>query len=227
MIARRGIASRRKSADIIKQGKVRVNDKVIFEAGYRITDKDIITINGKLISDKPETITIMLNKPRGFICSSSAIHGKTIFSLTRKIDTRIVNAGRLDKESEGLLILSNDGNLINMLTHPSYNKNKIYKAEVMGPVTKVQIAKLRSRLTIDSYKIRPVKVRLINSNKSSSTLEFTLKEGRNRQIRKMCTEAGLKINHLIRTKINNLELGVLKSGKYKILNATDLSQLSG
>jgi len=217
-LAQRGIASRRRSAQLIGEGLVTINGEIIYEPGFHINPtKDIICINGeKLPIELEKRRTIILYKPRGYICSTSDEHGKTVYELTKKISERIVPVGRLDKESEGLLLMSNDGDLILKLTHPRYGHEKTYKVTVSGKVDDNVLKKLRSTMTIDDYKIRPVKVELIKKeNAGEFSLQFTLKEGRNRQIRKMCEQVNLKVRKLVRTKMGNLTLSGLKPGEWK------------
>ena len=217
-LAQRGIASRRKSAELISEGLITINGQRVLEPGFRINpEKDIISINGKKIPIEIEKRrTIILYKPRGYICSTSEENGKTVYELTKRIKERIVPVGRLDKESEGLLLMSNDGDLILKLTHPRYGHEKTYEVTVSGEVNDLVLKKLQSAMIIDDYKIRPVKVELIRKEKSGLfVLKFMLKEGRNRQIRKMCEQVNLNVMRLIRTKIGNLTLAGLRPGEWK------------
>ena len=216
-LAQRGIASRRSSANIIQEGEVTVNGEVILEPGFHINpEKDVICINGKKISSEIEKRrTIILYKPRGYICSTSDKNGRTVYELIKGISERVVPVGRLDKESEGLLLMSNDGDLILKLTHPRYGHKKTYEVTVSGLVDEKILKKLQSAMVIDDYTIRPVNVQVLEKNKSETVLLFVLEEGRNRQIRKMCEQTGLTVTKLIRTKIGDLTLAGLKPGEWR------------
>jgi len=228
-LSERGVASRRHVVMIIMGGRVRVNNKVVREPGARIHPiKDKVIVNGKLLpSAKPEHRTILLNKPRGYICSASDHDGQTVYDLLPKTGERLVPVGRLDKNSEGLLLLSNDGDLVHKLTHPRFEQAKTYNATVSGNVNKEALDLLRSSMLIEGYRIRPAKVRVLRPSDKSGRwiLEFILKEGRKRQIRMMCEQAGLKIHRLTRVKINGLSLAGLQTGKWRDLTPEELKEL--
>lgn len=209
-----GIASRRHAADIIKEGRVKVNDVTIFEPGFRVSATDVISFDGRTLG-KPEeenpNKTIIFYKPRGFVCSTNEEQGDTIYKYLRGIKGKLSTAGRLDKDSEGLLILSTDGELINTLTHPKFGHTKEYIVEASGRFSQYTYDKLNSRMEIDGYMIQPAKVDYLERlpdefGYAHHLLRFTLTEGRNLQIRKMCAEVNLKVNHLMRVAINRLEL---------------------
>ncbi len=223
-ISERGIASRRKAAEIIKSGRVTVNNKVITEPGARITADAKVAIDGQEITaELPESCTIMLYKPRDYICSRAKNQGTTIYALLDKKFHSLLPVGRLDKNSEGLLLLSNDGELINRLTHPRYHHNKIYKVTVSGKFNETTLKKLCSRMIIDDYKIQPVKVTFLKKlPDGKSILQFELYEGRNRQIRKMCEQVGLKVHRLIRTEFASIKLGNLRPGQWNVLRRSDV-----
>lgn len=222
-LAQRGVASRRRSAQLISEGLVTINGETTYEPGFHINpEKDEICINGeKLPVELEKRRTIILYKPRGYICSTSSEHGKTVYELTKGISERIVPVGRLDKESEGLLLMSNDGDLILKLTHPRYGHKKTYEVTVSGKVDEDVLKKLRSAMIIDDYKIWPVDVKLLKKiNSDEFLLQFKLKEGRNRQIRKMCEQVNLTVLKLVRTKIGDLTLAGLKPGEWKDYKVT-------
>ncbi len=222
-ISERGLASRRAAGEIIKAGRVCVDGKIVLEPGARIDpERARITFNGDPVATAvPSTKAILLNKPRGYICSRKSQSAKSsiIYDLPG-IDPSLLPAGRLDRDSEGLLILSNDGDLIHSVTHPQFEHEKVYEVDVRGPVTAHAMKTLRSRLTIDGYRIRPARVRACGSEKSR--LEFTLFEGRNRQIRKMCSLAGLRIAGLKRIGAYGLELGGLRTGQWRALTDEEM-----
>lgn len=211
-----GIGSRRACASLIETGAVAVDGKRVIVPGYRIpTSGARITINGISLDttalSRPHR-TIMLYKPRGLICSCDDGQGATIFDCLKGIKERIVPIGRLDKDSEGLLLLSDDGDLVNKLTHPKFLHKKEYIVEVAGVVNHQVLDLLRSRMVIDGYRIQPAEVEYIEceperrNGQQLHILRFILMEGRNLQIRKMCAKAGLRVLHLMRVAINDLRL---------------------
>ncbi|MFC1497773.1 pseudouridine synthase [Verrucomicrobiota bacterium] len=221
-LAERGIASRRQCEKYITQGLVTVNGSIVTKPGTCIEPgKDKIFFDGQHISaQKKPCRTIMFYKPRGFICSVSSRQGRTIYEFLKDIKERLVPVGRLDKNSEGLLLMSNDGELVNHLTHPRFQQKKSYHVTVSGSVDNATLKKLRSRLVIDGYQIQPAEVRILKQAEKKQDrviLEFVLKEGRNRQIRKMCDHANLKIHRLTRTKVGKLTLKGLKPGQWRDL----------
>ncbi len=229
-VARRGIASRRGAAEIIKAGEVSVNGSRILEPGFRIDPaRDTIHVRGKKLPvEQEERRTILLYKPRGLICSADNSQGETVCDLLRQqIPERLVPVGRLDRESEGLLIMSNDGELANILSHPRYGHKKTYNVKVSGVVDAAKLSVLRSRMEIDGYTIKPVDVEIIKANPRSDTckLAFTLSEGRNRQIRKMCEQVGLRIVSLQRVRIGPLRIGTMKPGDWRELHQNDIEML--
>jgi len=230
VIAKRGIASRRGAADIIKAGEVTVNGKTVLEPGIRVDpSKDLISVKGQKLSQvTEEKRTILLYKPRGLICSADNAQGQTVCDLlSKQIPERLVPVGRLDKDSEGLLIMSNDGELTNILTHPRYGHKKSYNVWVTGVMDDQKLATLRSRMDIDGYFIKPVDVNIIKVNPRSDSykLSFTLTEGRNRQIRKMCEQVGLRIVSLQRVRIGPLRIGKMKPGDWRELHQNDIDAL--
>lgn len=230
ILAKRGIASRRGAAEIIKSGEVTVNKETIREPGFRVNPKkDAIAVNGKkLPKSTEERRTIMLYKPRGLICSADNSQGETVCDLLRQqVPERLVPVGRLDKESEGLLIMSNDGELTNILTHPRYGHKKTYNVWVSGLVDEEKLSVLRSRMDIDGYFIKPVEVKVLKftPRTKSFKLSFTLSEGRNRQIRKMCDQVGLRITKLQRVRIGPLRIGLMKPGDWRELHKNDIGAL--
>lgn len=236
-LAERGVASRRQSAQYIVEGRVRVNGRVVTEPGTHIDmEKDKVTIDGRLIEKHREAFrTIMLYKPRGYVCSTSAKQGpstrsgrsRTVYDFIKGIKERLVPVGRLDKNSEGLLLMSNDGNLVNRLTHPRYEQEKAYNVTVSGNVNYTSLGKLRSRLVIDGYRIQPAKVTILRNGERTGRLllEFVLKEGRKRQIRKMCEQVELKVHRLVRVRIRNLTLAGLKPGQWRDLSSKEVEEL--
>lgn len=223
-----GVTSRRAAEDDIKHGAVYVNGKVCSIGQVITPGVDTVTYKGKKVIPKRESdrIYIMLNKPRGYITTSSDELGrKTVLDLVSDIPERIYPIGRLDRDSEGLLLLTNDGELTNILTHPTHRIPKIYHVKFSGKITDEQLDVLRSPLTIDGYKIKPVQTEVVRLTDNETVLEFTLFEGRNRQIRKMADAANLRIIRLTRIAIGNIKLGNLAPGKYRFLTGKQVKYL--
>lgn len=228
-LAERGLGSRRRCEQYIADGRVAVNGKTVAVQGARIVPAhDTVTFDGKPIEkDKPTSRTIMLYKPRGYICSASPRQGRTVYDLIKGINERLVPVGRLDKDSEGLLLMSNDGDLVQRLTHPRFDPEKTYRVTVSGKVDGETLRKLRSRLVIDGYRIQPARARMLKDggNPERHIIEFALKEGRNRQIRKMCEAAQLKIHRLVRVRIKGLALSALTPGRWRDLSDREVAEL--
>lgn len=222
-----GLMSRRAAEEEIARGNVTVNGHVA-EIGVKIDPKaDVISYKGKRIHYAKKDYTyIMMNKPRGYLCSTTDDRGrKCVTDLLEGIDARVYPVGRLDLISEGMLLLTDDGELKNRLTHPSHSLPKVYRVKVGGKVSDEQYDILTSALTIDGYTIKPVNVVIGESDDSGTVLKMTLLEGRNRQIRKMCEAAGLTVKRLSRISIGNLKLNNLPVGKWRILDSTEVEYL--
>ena len=221
------IMSRRAAEEEIKKGKVTVNGTVAY-LGLRIDpENDIIIYKGrKILPPKREKTYILLNKPRGTVTTLSDEKGRpTVISLLQGLNIRVYPVGRLDFDSDGLLLLTDDGELTNRLTHPKHQIPKIYHVTVKGEVNAEQLKKLSSELVIDGYKILPVATEIIKKEPSSTTLKMTLFEGRNRQIRKMCALCELSISSLTRVALGNITLGNLPKGKWRYLSQEEIEYL--
>ena len=226
-IADSGLMSRRAAEEEIKSGNVSVNGHVA-ELGMKITPKsDVVTYNSKRINYEKKTYTyIMMNKPRGYLSSTSDDRGrKCVTDLLSGIDARVYPVGRLDLISEGMLLLTDDGELKNRLTHPSHSLPKVYRVKVGGEISEEQYDLLTSPMVIDGYKIKPVTVSVGESDESGTVLKMTLVEGRNRQIRKMCEAANLTVKRLSRISIGNLKLNSLPVGKWRRLTQDEIQYL--
>lgn len=227
-IAKAGLASRRHAEEIIAAGRVSVNGETVNTQGVKVDpSKDKILVDGKpLPSIREETITVMLHKPRGFLSAASDGHGgRLVTELVSNYPGRLVPVGRLDKDSSGLLLLSNDGELIKRLTHPRYGHRKVYRVEVSGIFNDDILAELRSPMEIDGYLLKPVDVTFLRSAGRHTFLRFVLHEGRNRQIRKMCATVGLNVVSLMRIAIDNLQLGDLRVGESRLLTDGEIKKL--
>ena len=222
-----GIMSRRAAEEEIKMGNVSVNGHVA-NLGMKIDPKnDHITYRGQKIKyQKKEYTYIMINKPRGYLCSTTDDRGrKCVTDLLDGVSARVYPVGRLDLISEGILILTDDGELKNRLTHPKHTIGKLYRVKVAEKVSDEQLEILSSPLVIDDYKIQPVEVSVSGEDETGTVLKMTLFEGRNRQIRKMCEIAGLTVKRLSRISIGNLKLDGLPVGKWRYLEQYEVDYL--
>ena len=224
-----GIMSRRASEKVIEAGNVKVNGQIAKLGDKVDPEKDTIVYNGKVIKPSSEKKRyIMLNKPLGYVTTTSDEKGReTVLSLVNEAGERLYPVGRLDMYSEGLLILTNDGELTNRLTHPKHNMNKVYSVIIKGEISPDVLHTLNSPMEIDGYKLKPVKVRVVSLKNGNSNTLFTLSEGRNRQIRKMCDACGLTIMRLTRISIGKLKLGELERGKWRDLTPSEIAYLKG
>lgn len=224
-----GVLSRRAAEEEIRLGRVRVNGTVA-ELGMRIDPAaDRVEYRGRVIqptvSDK---LCLLLNKPRGFVTTLSDEKGRpTVASLVSDVGRRVYPVGRLDMDSDGLLLLTDDGELANRLTHPRHEIPKLYRVTVRGIVSLELLARLNESMTIDGYDTLPVKTTKISSSPEETLLEMELYEGRNRQIRKMCAAVGLSVLRLQRIAIGELRLGSLPQGKWRKLTDEELAYLRG
>lgn len=225
-MAENGIASRRKSEELIAAGKVRVNGKIA-AIGDKVDPKhDKVTVSGKRVVKVKKNVYIMLHKPRGFITTMHDEMGrKCVAELIQDVPERVYPVGRLDRESEGLLLLTNDGEFANALTHPSRHVPKTYRVTVRPDVTKEQLAAFENGIEIDGRPTLPAEVRVLDKQEGRVVLEVVIYEGRNRQIRKMCEALGLEVARLKRTKIGSLKLGMLKQGEYRYLSEDEIHGL--
>ena len=224
-----GIASRRKCEELILAGKVEVNGKVVNELGTKVNiQKDEVKYNGKIIKPEEEKIYILLNKPIGYVTTVKEQFGRDKVTDLVKQNKRIVPVGRLDMYTSGALILTNDGELVNKLTHPKNEINKTYNVTVAGIVTEQDIENLKSGVEIDnSYITKPAKVKIlkIDKEKKISRIQITIHEGKNRQIRKMCKAIDKNVLALHRAKIGELTVKNIPLGKWKFLNKNEIEKL--
>lgn len=227
-LAEQGVASRRKSEELIRSGKVKVNGHIA-EIGQKINPrKDLVTVGKQKITavKNRKMIYVMLHKPRGYVTTvSDELGRKTVMDLISDIDERIYPVGRLDKDSEGLLLLTNDGSFTNCMTHPSHSYAKVYRVTVRPKVDDVILHNLRTGIEIDGRMTAPAEVTVLAEEDNRVVLEFVLHEGRNREIRKMCESQGLEVARLKRTAIGSLKLGMLPQGQYRELTEQEIKKL--
>lgn len=223
-LASSGIASRRESDKLVQDGRVTVNGKVV-SLGIEVSDSDKVCVDGKPVSIKKNEYYI-LNKPKGYICSVSDDRGrKTVLDLMPKNIGRIYPVGRLDYDSEGLLILTTDGELAQHLTHPSNNVPKTYLVKVEGRLTESDLNPIRSGIEIDGYVTKKSKANIVETNKDFTKAHITIYEGKNREIRKMFGAIGKEVTLLKRIKIGELSLRGLDRGAYRKLNKQEIAYL--
>ncbi|WP_330381817.1 pseudouridine synthase [Defluviitalea phaphyphila] len=226
-LANAGIASRRKAEKYILEGKVKVNGKVITNLGTKInTEKDLVYFNDKKVCVKNKKVYILLNKPENYITTANDQFDRpTVMDLLPSISERVYPVGRLDYNTSGLLLLTNDGELTYKLTHPKHHISKTYIAKVKGIPDENSLNKLRKGIVIDGYKTSPAKIKLVRKFSENSEIEITIYEGRNRQVRKMCEAIGHPVLKLKRIAIGKIFLKDLPLGKYRYLTKEEISYL--
>lgn len=232
VLANSGIASRRQCEELILQGKVKVNGNVVTELGTKVDkDQDIIEYNGKQINKQSKKIYILLNKPIGYVTTvKDQFDRDTVMDLV-KIKERVVPVGRLDMYTSGALLLSNDGDFINKMTHPSFEINKTYNATITGKISEEEVKALTDGVEIDDngipYKTQPaiVKILKIDEEKNISRVQITIHEGKNREVRKMIESLGKKVLALHRSKIGDLTVKDIQLGKWKYLTEKEVRKL--
>lgn len=224
-IAASGITSRRKADQLIAAGEISLNGKVITELGTEVFENDIVTYKGQIINEEKSKIYLMLNKPPKYLSSVSDDRDrKTVIDLVKNTySERLYPVGRLDYETEGLLILTNDGDITNKLTHPKHHIKKTYLVKTDKPITKEIISNLENGVLIDDYMTKKAELKL--DIKHNNQCEITIGEGRNRQVRKMFASQGLEVVYLKRLCMGDLKLGSLEIGKTRELTQKEISYL--
>ena len=224
-LAEAGVASRRKCEEYILQGKVEVNGKIITELGTKVTSNDIVKYNGKIIEPEEEKVYILLNKPIGYVTTAHEQFGRDKVLDLIKINKRVVPVGRLDMYTSGALILTNDGELVNKLTHPKNEIEKTYNVTLKGQVLEQDIEQLKNGVKIENdYITKPAKVKIlkIDEEKDISRIQIIIHEGKNRQVRKMCEAINKKVLALHRSKIGKIDVKDLKLGQWKFLSLKEI-----
>lgn len=225
IIASSGFCSRRAAEKMIAEGRVRLDGRTVL-LGETSDGTDGITIDGQPLSEIGKRTYILLNKPRGYVCTMSDEKGRrSVADLTADVGARVVPVGRLDMDSEGLLIMTDDGELAARLTHPSHMVRKTYSVRVLGKVGESAVNDLRRLRELSGEPIRPAEVKLLRSEEPTSLLLITITEGKNRQVRRMCAAVGLQVLRLKRISEGNLTLGDLPPGKWRYLNPEEIENL--
>lgn len=227
LISESGLCSRRKAEKLIINGKVKVNGHPA-SIGDGATYNDVITVNGERIylEKKRKKYYIMLNKPRGYVTTmSDELDRKCVTELLTGLDERVYPVGRLDRNSEGMLLFTNDGNFANDIMHPSRHISKTYRVTVRPSITEDQLVRLTAGVEIDGRKTLPANVEVLDEEEGRVVLRIMIREGRNRQIRKMCEAVGLEVARLRRTAIGPVKLGMLKPGTWRELTSEEVKAL--
>lgn len=256
-IASSGVASRRKAEELILQGKIKVNGKIVLELGSKVDPKrDKVEFNGKLLKNEDKKIYILLNKPIGYVTTvKDQFERDTVMDLLKEVEKKVVPAGRLDMYTSGALILSNDGEFINKITHPKNEIEKTYNVTLVGKITREDVKKLQDGVEInlsnneivggknlkkptsdkymnyhgsDKYLTKPAKVKIlkIDEEKNLSRIQITIHEGKNREVRKMCEAIGKKVLALHRAKIGDIDVKDLKLGQWRYLTKQEILNLT-
>lgn len=227
VLAQAGLGSRRKCEEFITAGRVSVNGEIMDELGTRVNpDVDVIHVDGVRIAQTSGHVVVALNKPRGVVSSMADEHGREcVGDLVAQFPERLFHVGRLDAETEGLILLTNDGELSQRLSHPTHGIVKTYYAKVEGRVSKETIAQIKSGFAIDGTNVAVTDCLLMDSNNKTSIIEISIHEGRNRILRRLFDEVGHPVIDLVRTQVGPVKLGQLKSGHLRELTNKELGKL--
>lgn len=228
IIAASGLCSRRAAEEMIEAGRVTVNGESAALGMKADARRDSILVDGKKLPSGEKKLYLLYYKPRGIVTSLKDEKGrKDISLLLEELGTRVYPVGRLDLDSEGLLLLTNDGDFANRLSHPSFEVDKCYRTWLRGEGIEEKIPLLREPMEIDGYAIRPAQVELLRLGEGEAVAEITIHEGRNRQVRKMCARVGLEVTRLMRVREGFLRLGKLRPGQWRELSPEEVSRLYG
>lgn len=225
-IAQAGIASRRKADELIQNGNVKVNGLTVREMGVQVTEGDVVDVNGKLIEPCEKHVYVMLNKPKGYVTTMNDDKGRlTVADLVGDVDARLFPVGRLDYNTTGLLLMTNDGELTQKLTHPKHEVTKTYRAVVQGVLSREKLAHLRRGVDIGGFVTSKARVEIVKENPRNTVVEIEIHEGKNRQVRKMFAAVGNKVIDLTRIAVGEVRLGRLMEGHYRKLKPEEIKYL--
>lgn len=225
-LSAQGIASRRSIEKMIAAGRISVNGKIVTVQGTKIDpEKDKIAIDGKQIKRQAELIYYWINKPVGVISAVSNKDGEPTVTELLNINRRVHPVGRLDKDSSGLMLLTNDGELTHRLTHPKYHIDKTYHVRVSGSVSASKLNDLRQGIVLEEGMTAPAQVEISGKEQHATWLKFIIHEGKHRQIRRMCAAVDLHVNELIRMTVGPIELGKLKPGQFRLATKSEITIL--
>jgi 23S rRNA pseudouridine2605 synthase len=226
LIAAAGLASRREAERWISAGRVTVNGRVATLGEQADPERDRIAVDGRPLRSEQQKITLMLNKPAGYVTTARDPQGRRVIrELVRDIPVRLFAVGRLDINTEGLLLLTNDGELAARLSHPRHQVAKTYLVRIRGRLTDDERARLEQGLELDDGPTAPARVEKVRFSGSHTWLEMTITEGRNRQVRRMCEAVGHPVSRLKRIRVGFLDLGELRSGGYRLLSSAEVKRL--
>lgn len=228
ILSKAGVASRREAEKIILEGRVAVNDIIVTELGSKAdADIDRIVLDGKILTFQRDRLYVMLYKPVGYVTTMKDPEGRPIVSdLLKDISTRVYPVGRLDYNTEGLLLLTNDGEWANRLAHPRHEVDKEYHVRIRGSVAPAQIKRLTEGVELEDGLTAPAAVKVLKSSDNNTWISITIHEGRYRQVRRMCEAVSLSVVRLKRTRYGMLDLGVLKPGEYRLLKTAEIAGLT-
>ncbi len=225
-IAQAGICSRRKADELVANGNVKVNGLTLQEAGYNVVTGDVVEVNGRRIEPENKKVYILLNKPLGYVTTVSDDRERpTVMDLVADVDARIFPVGRLDYNTSGMLLMTNDGDFAYSLTHPKHEMPKTYRARVSGVLSNEKCARLRNGVDIGGYVTAKAKVNIVKGTQRSTIVDITIHEGKNRQVRKMFKAVGNPVQELQRIAIGDLRLGRLAEGHYRKLTREETEYL--
>ncbi len=225
ILSDRGIASRRQAEQMIIDGRVSCNGVMCSLGQSADPDVDVITVDGNVIPKSPDSVYILLHKPKGYITTLSDERGrKNAAMLVADCGQRVYPVGRLDMDSEGLLLFTNDGDFANQMMHPKHRVKKVYQVEVKG-FTQEDLQQLSKPIVLDGYRIAPPELKLMRVDADRAVLRITIGEGRNRQVRRMCARAGMQVKRLLRIQEGSLTLGDLPAGKWRYLTESEIKEL--
>ncbi|MGI6669277.1 MAG: pseudouridine synthase [Acetivibrionales bacterium] len=221
-----GLASRRKCEELISQGRVQVDGRVVTEQGFKIKGNEVIKVDGAVVGNEQKKVYILLNKPEGYISSvKDQFSRKTVLDLVDDVRERIYPVGRLDYDTSGLIILTNDGEFANMIMHPSHGLKKAYRAVISGTLSSKEVERLKEGIAVEDYITAPADVRVIKPGRHESVVEIAIHEGKNRQVRKMFESLGHRVIKLKRIAIGAVTINGLAEGRWRHLRKSEIALL--